>query len=399
MIVQRLLTRIAGALLDKVPRPAAPPAGRILLYADAARNKLYALKSDGTAVDLEATGSGSGAPTTADYLVKTADAGLSAERVVTDTSWISVDWGTAGQAKFNLADAGLVSLASADAAAGLPYVSGANTWTALTLAADKLIASSSSSAMTTEGYGTVRAASKIPKSTAEGSLWGWAMPHPTREVWGMFSARSAGFDAYAQTQSISVTTQSNQSDSDGVFRGCATGGTAGNGITLELTLGAGVYAKKGTRASLIFRTDPTLFTTDCRLWIGWCSSNPGDSTTISAGDAIMVRAHSDDGDTQFTPYSRDNTTTTAGSAFGPTLANATIYRIDFEWTSSTSCTITIVDVNAGTTASSTITTTLPRTGQPMDFVVQMYTKSNNVRRLDWGALVQAMGWGQSPYLG
>lgn len=40
-----------------------------------------------------------GAPTTADYLVKTADAGLSAERVVTDTTSVIWDWGTAGQAK------------------------------------------------------------------------------------------------------------------------------------------------------------------------------------------------------------------------------------------------------------------------------------------------------------
>ena len=41
----------------------------------------------------------SGAPNTADYLVKTANAGLTAERVVTDTSSITWDWGTAGQAK------------------------------------------------------------------------------------------------------------------------------------------------------------------------------------------------------------------------------------------------------------------------------------------------------------
>lgn len=42
---------------------------------------------------------GSGAPSTADYLVKTADGGLPAERVVTDTSWLTWDWSTAGQAK------------------------------------------------------------------------------------------------------------------------------------------------------------------------------------------------------------------------------------------------------------------------------------------------------------
>lgn len=47
------------------------------------------------------SGAGGGAPTTADYLVKTADAGLSAERVVTDTATITWDWATGGQAKAN----------------------------------------------------------------------------------------------------------------------------------------------------------------------------------------------------------------------------------------------------------------------------------------------------------
>lgn len=42
-----------------------------------------------------------GAPTTADFLVKTANTGLSAERVVTDTSTVTWNWATAGQAKAN----------------------------------------------------------------------------------------------------------------------------------------------------------------------------------------------------------------------------------------------------------------------------------------------------------
>lgn len=44
------------------------------------------------------------APNTADYLVKTADSGLSAERVVTDTPTVAWDWATAGQAKANIPD-------------------------------------------------------------------------------------------------------------------------------------------------------------------------------------------------------------------------------------------------------------------------------------------------------
>jgi len=50
-----------------------------------------------------AGGSGGGAPTTADYLVKTADAGLSAERVVTDSTTVTANWGTAGQVAFERA--------------------------------------------------------------------------------------------------------------------------------------------------------------------------------------------------------------------------------------------------------------------------------------------------------
>lgn len=58
------------------------------------------LKTDGSGQWGWTTASGGGAPSTADYLVKTADGGLSAERVVTDTTSITVDWATGGQAKF-----------------------------------------------------------------------------------------------------------------------------------------------------------------------------------------------------------------------------------------------------------------------------------------------------------
>jgi hypothetical protein len=45
---------------------------------------------------------GAAAPTDADYLVKTANASLSAERVVTDTSSVTWDWSSAGLAKANV---------------------------------------------------------------------------------------------------------------------------------------------------------------------------------------------------------------------------------------------------------------------------------------------------------
>lgn len=59
---------------------------------------------NGTADGVEwAAGGGGGAPTGADYLVKTANAGLSAERVVTDGTAIVADWATPGAVTLNFA--------------------------------------------------------------------------------------------------------------------------------------------------------------------------------------------------------------------------------------------------------------------------------------------------------
>lgn len=55
------------------------------------------------------------APSTADYLVKTADSGLSAERVVTDGTSITADWATPGQVTFKRAALTGDVVASADA--------------------------------------------------------------------------------------------------------------------------------------------------------------------------------------------------------------------------------------------------------------------------------------------
>lgn len=56
---------------------------------------------------LGAGGGGGGAPTTVEYLVGAADGGLSAERVVTSTSTVAWDLGTAAQAKANVPDAAI----------------------------------------------------------------------------------------------------------------------------------------------------------------------------------------------------------------------------------------------------------------------------------------------------
>lgn len=55
-----------------------------------------------TGTTLSATGGGGGAPTTVEYLVGALDAGLSAERLVTDTATLAWDLSVAGQAKANV---------------------------------------------------------------------------------------------------------------------------------------------------------------------------------------------------------------------------------------------------------------------------------------------------------
>lgn len=63
-------------------------------------------------------GGGGGAPTTAEYIVNTANAGLSAERVVTDNSVIAKDVSVAGQISYTLVDGGIATAKLAANAVG-----------------------------------------------------------------------------------------------------------------------------------------------------------------------------------------------------------------------------------------------------------------------------------------
>lgn len=77
--------------LSDVPSAYAGEAGKVL-----------AVKQDETGLEFASVssgGGGTGAPTDVDYLVRTASLDLSAERVVTDTTYVTWDWDTAGQAK------------------------------------------------------------------------------------------------------------------------------------------------------------------------------------------------------------------------------------------------------------------------------------------------------------
>lgn len=56
-----------------------------------------------TGTTLSSSGGGGGAPTDADYLVKTSNGSLSAERVVGDSTTVTANWGTAGAVSFERA--------------------------------------------------------------------------------------------------------------------------------------------------------------------------------------------------------------------------------------------------------------------------------------------------------
>ena len=87
---------MAQIILDESAAPAAPSAGKVTFYA----------KSDGLPYSKDDAGTETalgGAPASADFLVKTAVAGLSAERVVTDGTSITADWAVAGEVTFKRA--------------------------------------------------------------------------------------------------------------------------------------------------------------------------------------------------------------------------------------------------------------------------------------------------------
>ena len=138
-----------------------------------------------------ATGGGGGAPTTADYLVKTADAGLSAERVVTDTTTVTWDWATGGQAKANVADGsiGTVKLGVDITAAGIALLDDANAAAQRTTLGLATIASSASASDLTSGtVPTARLGSG--SATASTVLYG-------NSTWGLISTPT--FDSIAPT--------------------------------------------------------------------------------------------------------------------------------------------------------------------------------------------------------
>jgi hypothetical protein len=114
-IAQSQVTNLVSDLAGKAASSHTHTASQVTDFSEAVDDRVAALLVAGTNVTLSyndaantltvnaSGGGGGGAPTTADYLVRTADAGLSAERVVTDSTTVTANWGTSGQVAFERA--------------------------------------------------------------------------------------------------------------------------------------------------------------------------------------------------------------------------------------------------------------------------------------------------------
>lgn len=97
---QNLFSKIAVA--GEADVVADSPTGTLTLVAGA--NVILTTNATNDEITISSTGGGGGgAPVNADYLVRTANASLTAERVVTDSTSVTANWSTAGQVAFERA--------------------------------------------------------------------------------------------------------------------------------------------------------------------------------------------------------------------------------------------------------------------------------------------------------
>jgi hypothetical protein len=169
-------------------------------------------------------GGGGGAPTTAEYLVKSSDATLSAERVVGSSSNIAPDWSTAGSVTFGVA--------VASEARGDLLMRGASTWGRL--------------APGTSGYALV--------SAGAGADLGWARMQP--------------YDAGALT---SITA--------GTWAGAASITTVGT-ITTGTWNGTAIAANNGGTGLTSYTVGDVLYATG--------TTTLGTTTTTTTGRSILA---------------------------------------------------------------------------------------------------------------
>ena len=179
-------------------------------------------------------------PVDADYLVKTANAGLSAERVVTDTTTITWDWSTAGQAKANRADLTGDVTTSGNAA---------------TIAVGAVTEAKQTLADNTTGNVSTARHGYVPKAPADATKFldgtgAWSVPPDTgiTQLTGDVTASGSGSQA-ATIAANAVTYAKIQQVSNNKVLGNTSGGTAN--VSEIPTTGSG---------NAVLATSPTLVT-------------------------------------------------------------------------------------------------------------------------------------------
>lgn len=210
-------------------------------------------------------GGGGGAPTTAEYLVATSDGTLSAERVATNTSRISWDFGTAGQAKADLV-AGSVSTT---------YLGGD-----ITTAGKALLDDADAAAQrTTLGLGTLATQSGTFSGTSSGTNTGDQTITLTGDVTG---SGTGSFAATIANGAVSLAKMANMATDS--FIGRDTAGTGApevlSAATARSVLGLATIATTGSASDLSGGTVPT-----ARLGTGTASS-----ATFLRGDQTWATA-------------------------------------------------------------------------------------------------------------
>lgn len=219
---------MAHILLDESAAPSTPATGKVSLY----------VKTDGLPYSKDDAGTETalgGAPVNADFLVKTANASLSAERVVTDNTDVTFDWSVAGQVKALVGAftgditklAGSLATTIANLAVTTAKIAGgAVTFAKMQdIATDRLLgrdtAGSGSPEELTVGGGIEFTGTGIQTSAFTGDV--------TKAAGGTATTIAADAVTYAKMQNVSAAS-----------RLLGRGSASGAGDTEEITLGTGL---------------------------------------------------------------------------------------------------------------------------------------------------------------
>lgn len=325
-----------------------------------------------------------GAPSLAEYFLGTASASLPNARLPVNTVSIGWDVTTPAQFKADLVEPSLVSLLSVDGGPGLPYLTAGSTWATLALAADKGIYATGAGAIATYDL-TAKARTVLDDATyaaMRNTMGGYADPTLMNTAWVSCQAN--------QLNGINCTPNNNGTssvlDADGYFRRFTTGSVSGNSQYLGFTQGGEIFPAANARTSFTFRADSTRFTTNQRFWIGLTTGVPPDAATYASQSNVILRYSPTDGDTRFRPFTNNGgASPVLGDEFGPVIANNGLYRITFQWSTPTSCTITVEDLVNNTTASTVVATAVMPTVSIFGTVI-LYTKSADARSFDLGGI-------------